>query len=76
MEQERKPLSTTIAFIKCNDSGKDLSQIKEAIQNDFIQSSVDRENSDFPFVNIFIEFLWLHFLDNKIQERAQIKAQN
>lgn len=71
-----KAISTNSAFIKSSESGKDLSQNKETIQKDFIQNSVDRERSDFPFVNVFIEFLWLHFLDNKIQARVQLKAQN
>lgn len=52
-----KAISTNSAFIKSSESGKDLSQNKETIQKDFIQNSVDRERSDFPFVNVFIEFL-------------------
>lgn len=35
-----KAISTNIAFIKCNDSGKYFSQNKETIQNYFIHNSV------------------------------------
>jgi len=52
-----KAISTNIAFVKYNDFGKDLSQNKERIQNGFIQNGVDRESSDFPFVNFVTEFL-------------------
>lgn len=68
-----KSISTNIAFIKCDDSGKYRSHNKETIQNYFIQNNVDRKRSDFPLEKVFIEFLWLHLLNNKIQERVMKK---
>jgi len=69
-----KAISTNIAFVKYNDFGKDLSQNKERIQNGFIQNGVDRESSDFPFVNFVTEFLWLVSLNKKVLEKLQIKS--